>query len=104
MGIVKGIGGGKFAPENLITREQIAAMMHRAVKAIKPDADFSTAGANVYPDEKDISGYALESVKFMNKNGLMTSVGGGNFAPKGTTTREQAVVIAVRTVERFGEE
>lgn len=104
LGIVKGIGGGKFAPENLITREQIAAMMHRAVKAIKPDADFSTAGANVYPDEKDISGYALESVKFMNKNGLMTSVGGGNFAPKGTTTREQAVVIAVRTVERFGEE
>ncbi len=103
LGIVNGIGGGKFAPENLITREQIAAMMHRAVKAIKPDADFSTAGADVYPDEKNISGYALESVKFMNKNGLMTGIS-GNFVPKGTTTREQAVVIAVRTVERYENE
>lgn len=103
LGIVNGIGGDKFAPERLITREQIAAMMHRAVKAIKPDADFSTAGAGTYPDQKDISGYALESVKFMSKNGLMTNIS-GNFAPKGTTTREQAVVIAVRTVERYGKE
>lgn len=101
LGIVKGVGGNKFAPEQLITREQIAAMMHRAVKAIKPGADFSTAGANAYPDENDISGYALESVNFMSKNGLMTNIS-GNFVPNGTTTREQAVVIAVRTVERYG--
>lgn len=73
------------------------------VKTRVPDADFSTAGADVYPDEKNISGYALESVKFMNKNGLMTGIS-GNFVPKGTTTREQAVVIAVRTVERYENE
>ncbi len=101
LGIVYGVGENKFAPEQLITREQIAAMMHRAIKVIKPEADFSTVGANAYPDGKDITGYALESVKFMSKNGLMTNIS-GNFVPKGTTTREQAVVIAVRTVERYG--
>jgi len=100
--IVNGVGGGKFAPNELITREQIAAMMHRAAKAMKPNADFSTDGAAKYPDEKDISGWALESVLFMSKNGLMTNIS-GNFVPKGTTTREQAVVIAVRTVERYSQ-
>lgn len=100
--IVNGVGGGKFAPNELITREQIAAMMHRAAKAMRPNADFSTDGAAKYPDEKDISGWALESVLFMSKNGLMTNIN-GNFVPKGTTTREQAVVIAVRTVERYSQ-
>lgn len=100
--IVNGVGGGKFAPNELITREQIAAMMHRAAKAMKPNADFSTDGAAKYPDEKDISGWALESVLFMSKNGLMTNIS-GNFVPKGTTTREQAVVIAVRTIDRYSQ-
>ena len=31
LGIVNGIGGGKFAPNNLITREQMAAMLYRFV-------------------------------------------------------------------------
>jgi hypothetical protein len=102
LGIVNGVGGGKFAPEMLINREQIAAMMHRAAKAMKPAADFSTDGADKYPDEKSISGWALESVLFMSENGLMTNIK-GNFEPKGTTTREQAVVIAVRTIDRYSE-
>jgi hypothetical protein len=47
-----------------------------------------------------ISSWALESVLFRSKNGLMTNIN-GNFVPQGTTTREQAVVIAVRTIERY---
>lgn len=102
LGIVNGVGGGKFEPDMLINREQIAAMMHRAAKAMKSSADFTTDGATKYPDEKDISGWALESVLFMSKNGLMTNIS-GNFVPKGTTTREQAVVIAVRTIDRYSQ-
>lgn len=98
--IVNGVGGGEFAPNLLITREQIAAMMHRAVKAMKPDADFSTDGVKAYPDESLVSGWVLPSVKFMSKNGLMTNIK-GDFVPQGTTTREQAVVIVVRTFEKY---
>lgn len=75
-------------------------MTHRAVKAIKPDADFNTDGVTPYPDEGLVSGWALPSVLFMSKNGLMTNIK-GNFEPKGTTTREQAVVIVVRTFEKY---
>jgi hypothetical protein len=101
LGIVKGIGEDKFAPGQLVTREQIASMMHRAVKVIKPDADFSVEGAETYADEALISPWALESVKFMNKNGFMKGFAEGRFDPKGTSTREQAVVMAVRTFEMY---
>ncbi|NLB78785.1 MAG: S-layer homology domain-containing protein [Clostridiaceae bacterium] len=100
--IVKGIGGGKFAPDELVTREQIAAMMQRAVKAMKPDADQSTDGAEAFKDEKDISKWALDSVKFMSKQGLLKGAN-GKFGPKDSTTREQGIVIVVRTYDKYSD-
>jgi len=100
LGIVNGIGNGKFAPKDLTNREQVATMMYRAVKAINPNADFSTAGAEKFLDESEISSWALEAVKFMNKNGLIKG-SDGYMDPKGTTTREQAVLIIVRTYEKY---
>lgn len=100
LGIVKGIGGGKFAPDELVTREQIAAMMQRAVKAMKPDADQSTDGAEAFIDEKDISNWALDSVKFMSRQGLLKGAN-GRFGPKDSTTREQGIVIVVRTYDKY---
>lgn len=93
---------GIFSPDQLINREQVAAMMFRTVNAIKPEADFSTAGVSKFPDEKDISGWALESVRFMNKNGFLKGEG-GKISPKGTCTREMAVVIAARVYEKYTE-
>lgn len=100
LGIVTGIGGSKFAPQNLIIREQMAAMIQRAVKAVKPETDFGTENVKPYPDESKISKWALPFVKFMNKSGLMTHIN-GNFEPGGTTFREQAVVIIVRAYEKY---
>ncbi len=100
LGIVKGIGGGKFAPDELVTREQIAAMMQRAVKAMKPEVDQSTDGAEAFKDEEDISNWALNSVKFMSKQGLLKGAN-GKFGPKDSTTREQGIVIVVRTYDKY---
>ncbi|HHV99508.1 MAG TPA: S-layer homology domain-containing protein [Clostridiaceae bacterium] len=100
LGIVKGVGDGKFAPKELTNREQVATMMYRAVKAINPNADFSTEGAEKFLDENQISSWALESVKFMSKNGLIKG-SNGYMDPKGTTTREQAVLIVLRTYEKY---
>lgn len=100
LGIVKGVGNGRFAPKDLTNREQVAAMMYRAVGAINPNADFSTEGAEKFSDEGLISSWALESVRFMNKNGLIKG-SNGYVDPKGTTTREQAVLIVLRTYEKY---
>lgn len=100
LGIVNGVGNGRFAPKDLTNREQVAAMMYRAVKAINPNADLSTEGAEKFSDENLISSYALESVKFMSKHGLIKG-SNGYVNPKGTTTREQAVLIVYRTYEMY---
>ncbi len=100
LGIANGVGNGRFAPKDLTNREQVASMMHRAVKAINSGADFSTAGAEKFSDEKLISSWALEPVKFMSKNGFIKG-SNGYVNPKGTTTREQAVLIILRTYEKY---
>lgn len=101
LGIVNGIGNNKFAPEVLINREQMAAMLHRAVAAIKPDADMSIAGAPTFNDENEIASYFVDNVKFMAKNEFIKGVGGNRFAPKATSTREAAVIVAVRVYESY---
>lgn len=101
LGIVAGVGNNKFAPQVLISREQIAAMLNRAVKVLKPGVDLSVAGAPTFADEKEIESYFVENVKFMAKNGLIGGVGNNKFAPKATCTREQAVLIALRVYETY---
>ena len=89
-----------FSPDQLTNREQVAVMMFRAVNAIMPGTDFSTEEADKFTDEKDISGWALESVRFMIKNGFLKG-GDGKISPKGTCTREMAVLIATRVYEKY---
>lgn len=101
LGIVAGIGNNQFAPQVLINREQMAAMLYRSVGAIKPYADMSIAGAPTFADEKDIESYFINNVKFMAKNGFINGVGNHQFAPKATSTREQAVLVAVRVYETY---
>ncbi len=101
LGIVNGIGNNEFAPQVLINREQMAAMLYRAVEAIRPDADTSIAGAPTFSDEKEIAPYFVTNVKFMAKNGFINGVGNNLFAPRATSTREQAVIVAVRVYETY---
>ncbi|HOJ10135.1 MAG TPA: S-layer homology domain-containing protein [Clostridiales bacterium] len=91
-----------FSPTLLTTRQEVSTMLYRAVKAINPDADLSTAGAPVFTDQEEIGSWAFEPVKYMSKQGFIKGTGAGAFDPKGTCTREMAVAIAVRVYEKSG--
>ena len=67
-----------------------------------------------FADDANISGWAKDSVYFMASNGIIGGVGNNKFAPKNTTTneeatgyanatREQALIIAMRMVENLGD-
>ncbi len=101
LGIVVGIGQGKFAPEVLINREQMAAMLYRAVETLDPDADMSVIDAPSFADEKKIAPYFVTNVKFVAKHGFLGDIGNNQFAPKASSTREQAVVAAVEIYEKY---
>ena len=98
--IVNGVSATTFKPADLTNREQIAAMLYRAVRTIAPETDMSVAGSPVFNDSKTIAPYFLEYVQFMSKHGFIKG-SNNNFDPKGTCTREMAVVIALRVYEKY---
>ena len=122
IGAVNGTSATTFTPDALLNREQCATMLTRVFKrctmagwTLAADSQFklSYAMPAKFADDKDISGYARDSVYFMAANGIINGVGGNRFAPKNTTsaqeaqgyanaTREQALAIAVRMVENLG--
>lgn len=121
IGAVNGISQTEFAPSALLNREQCAVMLTRVFKRItiagwSLDTDgqfrFDYDMPDHFADDGEISGWAKDSVYFMAANGIINGVGGNRFAPKNTTsaqeaegyanaTREQALAIAVRMVQQF---
>ena len=101
LGIVDGVGNGNFAPNDLVTRQEISVMLHRTIKICKKDVDFSTSGVSRFKDEDLISTWAIDAIRFMYKNGIIIGSGDGTMDPQGNTSREQAVLLVVRTFERY---
>ena len=114
LGITTGTTKTTFSPKVLINREQCATMLFRTIKAINPQGDYSIEGVKDFPDQKFISSWAVEATKYMNKVGIITGDAKGNFMPKATTsaqeaagygmaTREQAIVMSLRTYDKTPE-
>ena len=110
LGITTGTSNTTFSPQTLINREQCATMLFRAIKAIAPNADYSVTGVQDFPDQKNISAFAVDGTKYMSKLGIIKGDAAGNFMPKATTTaqiaagygmatREAAILMTVRTFD-----
>ncbi|NTV89593.1 MAG: fibro-slime domain-containing protein [Clostridiales bacterium] len=111
LGITKGTSADKFSPSQLINREQVASMLSRDIRIMVPDGDFSTEGAPLFTDQKDISSWALQDVLFMSKNNILKG-SDGKFMPRAittaqkaagyaNTTREQAIAMSVRIYDKY---
>ena len=98
LGIVQGFGDASFRPDELVTREQMAVMLVRALRRVEPDADYSTAGAPEFSDTDEISGWALDESLYLARLGVILG-SEGRFSPKGNATREMALLMSVRTAE-----
>lgn len=101
LGIVKGVGKGQFAPNNLVTRQEIAVMLKRTLALLHPNMDF-TYENNIAPTtESNIAEWAIHEVNFMREQGILKGDDKGLINPIGHTTREQAVILTLRTHEKF---
>ncbi len=111
LGFVNGTGDAKFSPFGLLTREQSAAMLTRVYKKVtnedwtlEKDTDFplESKGTEKFSDDEFVSDWAKESVYFMAENGVIKGIGENEFAPEKNTSKEQAVILALRMVELIG--
>jgi len=89
-----------FSPGASATREQVAVMLYRTIKAMYPEADMNTEGAAVFSDEAHISGWAREALSFMGSNEFIKG-GDGRIYPGETCSREMAVIITMRIYEKY---
>lgn len=96
--IVNGVGNGRFAPDQSITREQMAVIMQNYAKTIGytlPKVHIE----NIFTDDAKISTYAKEAVKQMQMAGVISGKNGNLFDPQGTATRAEVSAVLRRFVD-----
>lgn len=97
-GIVAGSDATTFAPNNAITREQMAAILYRYAQFkgydVSAKADLST-----YIDAADVSAYATDAMAWASQTGLITGTSATTLSPAGQATRAQVATILMRFCE-----
>ena len=92
LGVVNGVGGGKFDPGGTLTREQAATILARLAEAMGhplPQA------APAFSDSAAISSWAAAGVGQVQAAGIMAG-DGSVFIPQSAYTREQCILTALR--------
>lgn len=100
-GIVYGKTETSFAPDELVTREEMYAFLYRCAKYLELDVSISKS-INEFADSADASGFAAEALAWAYAEGYLTgSPANGvlHLDPKGNATRAQAASVMTRFVE-----
>ena len=96
-GVVSGTSATTFAPDQPVTREQIAViLMGYAEKVLGVTRTWTPADLSVYPDAGSVSGWAKDALADAVALGLISGASNGGvtyLSPKGSATREQVATI-----------
>ena len=98
-GIVSGMSENEFAPNDNITREQLAVMLYNYAKfkGIELGGDKEVS----FADGEAVSDWAKEAVDALSKAGVMSGRDNGNFDPKANATRAEAATMLVNFVDSY---
>ena len=96
LGVIQGVGDGKFAPNELLTREQAAVILNNLSSKLGTDLK---AASPAFTDSSAISSWANAQVGQVQAAGIMNGIEGGKFDPQGSYTREQSIVTIMRMRE-----
>ena len=105
-GIAGGYGGGVFGPDDPITREQLAVMLHRYAQHQGCDVSIGE-DTNIlsYADAFTVSEYAVSALQWACGAGIISGTGDGStLSPGGSATRSQVAMILMRFCQEFVEE
>ncbi|GAA0133282.1 hypothetical protein YSY43_01220 [Paenibacillus sp. YSY-4.3] len=92
-GLIRGTGDGKFSPNANVTRQELSAILARALQLTGTELKTANPSLKAYNDEAGIAGYAIESVKTLSAAGIINgdlNDNGQSFRPTAPTTRETA--------------
>ena len=89
-GIANGCGGGAFCPASLVTREQMASFLARAL-------NLPPAGADYFWD--DNGSMHEDAINRLAAAGITTGCAGGQYCPSASVTREQMAAFLHRAFD-----
>ncbi|MEW5762133.1 MAG: CehA/McbA family metallohydrolase [Bacillota bacterium] len=105
-GLVKGISSTRFAPQAQITRQEMAAMMVRALgrlgRPVEVGANEGTQILSRFTDRREIAPWAADALAAAVKAGLVAGRGNDLVAPTAGATRAEAVVMIKRVLAATG--
>ena len=94
-GVVTGMGDtGEFAPEQSVTREQVATMLYRYVASQGKDVS-GQADLSAYTDGASVSAWAADAVEWAVAEGYM-GVGTDQLRPQENISRAEMAAMSVR--------
>lgn len=97
-GIVKGTGDTTFAPDQAVTRQEMAVIMENYAKVTGYTIP-KTRAAVTFADSGSIASWAKDAVQSMQMAGIINGKGGNKFDPAAAATRAEACSVLHRYVE-----
>lgn len=94
-GVINGVGDGRFDPDGLITRQDIAVILARVISKMNYAIPKDNA-TQIFADDNDIADYAKSSMYELFACGILTGTD-GKAMPCENATRAEAATLIYRT-------
>ncbi len=99
IGVVEGVGGGKFSPSASITRQDAALMVQRALRQAGIDApDGNAAALAAYSDRGRVASYAQGAVGGLAQQGIFPLSSSGRLLPRENLTWADMALLLHRAM------
>jgi alpha-tubulin suppressor-like RCC1 family protein len=102
LGLLHFVKGSSFMPDQPLSREEMASMLAAVITLEKLPMTKEFVSLDGYKDIGSVDSAYLEDVRMMVKLRIMTGTGDDTFGPEGESTRAQAAVVFIRTLQALG--
>ena len=94
--ITGGTGNGKFSPNTVVSREQLAVFLNSYAKYMGYDVSGTMDLTSAFNDAGTASGWAMSGLGWAVDSGLISGTGEATLSPKLSCTRAQLAVIIMK--------
>ena len=104
-GVVSGMSPSTFAPDDPITRAQLAVILYNYTKQFAPGSLTETGSLTGFPDAGSVPSWARTAMAWAVGNGLISGVGENGVSylrPEGCATRAQVATILMNYDKALG--